>query len=178
MRAAQKRVLAEKVYRRRLLASVDSAKRLRVAAEASQATRAQVQAVQQAKLAERLQNGLMGQRLGKHKVQEGALDVQLGEELSESLRGLKVRKARSLCNAVDLTLNLCFQPEGNLFRDRFISMQHRALVEPRVPVLCVICDLALQAYLMSRCRPTKRKNKFKEVEKHAWKRFDQVPERF
>lgn len=35
--------------------------------------------------------------------------------------------------------NLCgsFKPEGNLLRDRFLSFQHRALIEPRVPVLYV-----------------------------------------
>lgn len=36
------------------------------------------------------QRGLAGQKLGKHKVPEGGVDVQLGEELSESLRALKV----------------------------------------------------------------------------------------
>lgn len=39
---------------------------------------------------EQLRKGLVGQRLGKHKVAEGEIDVQLGEDLSESLRGLKV----------------------------------------------------------------------------------------
>ena len=33
---------------------------------------------------------MMGRRLGKHLVPEGNVDVQLGEDLSESLRGLKV----------------------------------------------------------------------------------------
>ena len=61
------------------------------------------------------QSGLAGRRLGKHIVPESAPEVQLGEDLSESLRGLKV--------------------EGNLFRDRFLSMQHRALLEPRAPVM-------------------------------------------
>lgn len=49
------------------------------------------------------------------------MDVQLGEELSDSFRGLK--------------------PEGNLFKDRFTSLQHRALIEPRKPVLCVSCSM-------------------------------------
>jgi Nop53 (60S ribosomal biogenesis) len=40
--------------------------------------------------------GLIGQRLGKHRIQEGQVDVQLGEELSESLRELKVRTAIGL----------------------------------------------------------------------------------
>lgn len=35
------------------------------------------------------------------------------------------------------------QPEGNLFRDRFLSMQQRALVEPRVPVLYVLLNSML-----------------------------------
>ena len=34
--------------------------------------------------------GLAGQRLGKHIVPEGDVAVQLGEDLSESLRGIKV----------------------------------------------------------------------------------------
>jgi len=34
--------------------------------------------------------GLAGQKLGKHKVPQGEVEVQLGEDLSESLRGLKV----------------------------------------------------------------------------------------
>jgi len=79
--------------------------------------------------------GMKGRRVGKHVVPEGNVDVQLGEDLSESLRGLKT--------------------EGNLFRDRFQSLQQRALIEPRVRVL-----------------PTKRKFKVKEYEKHAWKRFE------
>jgi nucleolar protein 53 len=54
-------------------------------------------------------------KLGKHTVPTERLDVQLGEELSESLREL--------------------QPEGSLFRDRFVSMQQRALIEPRVRVM-------------------------------------------
>lgn len=68
-------------------------------------------------LKDKLAKGLAGQRLGKHTVPEGNIDVQLGEDLAESLRTLK--------------------PEGNLFKDRFLSMQQRALIEPRVPVLCV-----------------------------------------
>ncbi len=27
--------------------------------------------------------------------------------------------------------------EGNLFRDRFVSLQRRAIIEPRAPVVCV-----------------------------------------
>ncbi len=30
------------------------------------------------------------------------------------------------------------QPEGNLFRDRFVSMQHRALIEPHAFVRYVL----------------------------------------
>jgi len=72
-------------------------------------------------------------RLGKVKYQEKSMDIQLTEELSESLRGLK--------------------PEGNLFTDRFKSLQERAIIEPRI-------------------RNTKeRRYKLKEYEKHSYKKF-------
>jgi len=73
-------------------------------------------------------------KLGKHLLPTERVEVQLGEELSESLREL--------------------QPEGSLFRDRFESLQQRALVEPRVRVI-----------------PKKNKHRVKDYEKHAWKRF-------
>ncbi|KAK7683841.1 hypothetical protein QCA50_013217 [Cerrena zonata] len=135
-RKAEKRVLLEKMAQKRMLSTVYAAKSLRKSAVKSRQEREQLVA-QQRKLEEeeRMKKGLAGQRLGKHVVPEGQIDVQLGEELSESLRGLKT--------------------EGNLFRDRFLNMQHRALVEPRVPVL-----------------PRKRTRKIKEYEKHAFKRFD------
>lgn len=134
-RKAEKRALAEKIARKRMLASVDSAKAMRKALGRTLAERERVRTERQQAEEERLKKGLGGQRLGKHRVPEGEVDVQLGEELSESLRALK--------------------PEGNLFRDRFLSMQQRALIEPRVPIL-----------------PRKRKHKVKEVEKFAWKHFE------
>ena len=85
------------------------------------------------------------------------VDVQLTEDLSENLRSLKV--------------------EGNLFKDRWLSMQQRALVEPRVPVLCVsssassIGVIVMADFNRDFDRP-KRKAKLKEYEKHAWKRFE------
>jgi hypothetical protein len=93
-------------------------------------------------LAEKLRKkGLAGQKLGKHKVPESELVVQLGEDLSESLR---VLKACYLCIGCMLffllgtNTSFFFQPEGNLFRDRFQSLQQRALIEPRALVLCVL----------------------------------------
>ncbi|KAI9438287.1 tumor suppressor protein Gltscr2 [Lactarius indigo] len=131
---AEKHALVERALRKRLHASVDSAKSLRKAADKTRAARARAAEERRSKREALLaQNGLAGQKLGKHIVREGKVDVQLGEELSESLRGL--------------------QPTGNLFRDRYLSMQHRALVEPRGPAL-----------------PKKRKQMV-EYEKHAWKRF-------
>ncbi|CAK9786988.1 P60-like protein [Cutaneotrichosporon oleaginosum] len=76
-----------------------------------------------------------GEKIGKHRVQKAPVAVQLGEDLAESLRQVK--------------------PEGNLFKDRFQSLQRRALIEPRVPQL-----------------PKKRRIKVKEYEKFAWKRFE------
>ncbi|KAI0672234.1 P60-like protein [Trametes maxima] len=132
---AEKRALAEKAARKRMLANVDSAKALRKSIGRNLATRERLRAQRQAALQEKLRLGLAGQKIGKHVVPEGAIDVQLGEELSESLRALK--------------------PEGNLFRDRFINMQHRALIEPHAPN-----------------PPKKNRRKTKEYEKHSYKRFD------
>ena len=88
---AEKRALAERAARKRMLASVDSAKALRKALGRNLMVRERLRAQRQAKLQERLGQGLAGQRLGKHKVPEGETVVQLSEDLSESLRGLKVR---------------------------------------------------------------------------------------
>ncbi|KAF7289443.1 Ribosome biogenesis protein NOP53 [Mycena chlorophos] len=117
---AEKRALADKARRKRELAIVNDIRQLRKSANETRAFREQQQT---------------GKKLGKHRVPVGEVDVQLGEDLSETLRELK--------------------PEGNLFRDRFTSLQQRALIEPRVPVL-----------------PKRRKHRMVEYEKHAWKRFD------
>ncbi|KAH7928988.1 P60-like protein [Leucogyrophana mollusca] len=132
---AEKQALAEKASKKRLLASIPAAKSLRSAAGKIQQAHEQARLARRLALRAKLRDGLAGQRLGKHKVPEIDVDVQIGEELSENLRSLK--------------------PEGNLFRDRFRSLQQRALIEPRVPVL-----------------PTRRKYRIKEYEKHAWKRFE------
>ncbi|KAH8112822.1 tumor suppressor protein Gltscr2 [Phellopilus nigrolimitatus] len=126
---AEKRALAERAAKKRFLGSLSTLKALRTSVDKSLSRHGQVRLQRRLVLQEKLrQSGLAGSRLGKH-------IVQLGEDLSESLRGLKV--------------------EGNLFRDRFLSLQHRALLEPRVPVL-----------------PKRRRPKMKEVEKFAWKRFE------
>ncbi|CAM0137364.1 unnamed protein product [Umbelopsis sp. WA50703] len=75
-------------------------------------------------------------RLGKYFVQKAPIEVQLTDELSESLRSLK--------------------PEGNAFRDRFVSLQKRNIIEPRLPV------------------NHKRRYRLKEYEKHSYKQFDRA----
>jgi len=75
-------------------------------------------------------------RLGKYYVQKAPIEVQLTDELSESLRTLK--------------------PEGNAFRDRFVSLQKRNIIEPRLPV------------------NHKRRYRLKEYEKHSYKQFDRA----
>ncbi|KIJ54657.1 hypothetical protein M422DRAFT_240741 [Sphaerobolus stellatus SS14] len=133
---AQRRALIEQKHRKRLAAVALEAKSLR--SKLAKSARARQAILDTRKVAEEeklRKQGLIGQRIGKHRVQEGKVDVQLGDELVESFRELK--------------------PEGNLFRDRFLSLQQRALVEPRVRVL-----------------PKRRKTKTKDYEKHAWKRFD------
>ncbi|KAF9495217.1 P60-like protein [Pleurotus eryngii] len=132
---AERRILAAKAARKQLLVAIDGAKAFRKSTEQSFAARQLERLLKRQILLDNLKYGLAGKRLGKHKVPEGNLDVQLGDDLSESLRALK--------------------PEGNLFKDRFISLQHRALIEPRAPVI-----------------PKKRRTKMIEYEKHAWKRFE------
>jgi len=81
----------ERTLRKRLHASVDTVKTLRKAANHTLAEREHAANKRRAKEEARLaQGGLAGQKLGKHVVREGEVDVQLGEDLSESLRGLQV----------------------------------------------------------------------------------------
>ncbi|KAI6100910.1 P60-like protein [Pisolithus croceorrhizus] len=131
---ADKQALAEKAIRKRLLHGINSVKSLR--SQMDKMAKAQVEArlTRQLTTRLRLRKGLAGRKFGKHVVPESQVDVQTGEELTENLRSLK--------------------PEGNLFRDRFVSLQQRALVEPRVPVL-----------------PSKRRAKPILYEKHIYKRF-------
>ncbi|KZV95978.1 P60-like protein [Exidia glandulosa HHB12029] len=132
---AEKHVLAERAARKRLLGQVDGAKSLRKGTLASKAAHQAALEQRRAELLQKAKEGLAGQKVGKHKVPVGDIDVQLGEELGENLRTLK--------------------PEGNLFRDRFQSMQQRSLVEPRVRVM-----------------PKRRKLKLKDYELHSFKDFD------
>ncbi|KAH6903331.1 ribosome biogenesis protein Nop53/GLTSCR2 [Coprinopsis sp. MPI-PUGE-AT-0042] len=134
--AAEQRALSDKAAKKKLLASIEQAKSFRKATARQMSEREKDHLKKRLELQEKMKKmGLAGQKLGKHKVPEGEVSVQIGEDLSESLRGLK--------------------PEGNLFRDRFQSLQQRALIEPRNLVL-----------------PKRRKHRIVEYEKHAWKRFD------
>ncbi|KAJ3358629.1 Glioma tumor suppressor candidate region protein 2 [Kappamyces sp. JEL0680] len=72
-------------------------------------------------------------RLGRHVFQPASMEIQLTDELADSLRTLK--------------------PEGSLVKDRFLSLQARNIIEPRVPV-----------------RP-RRRYATKLVESHDYKRF-------
>ena len=86
----QKQALAEKALRKRLLNSVNQVKALR--SDLSKVADAQKQArlARQLALRLKLRKGLAGQRLGKHRVPENDIEVQIGEDLSENLRSLKV----------------------------------------------------------------------------------------
>ncbi|CAM9111697.1 unnamed protein product [Bubo scandiacus] len=61
--------------------------------------------------AKRRQREVLPRRLGRLRYEEPSLEVQLSDELPESLRTLK--------------------PEGSVLRDRFKSLQKRSLIEPR-----------------------------------------------
>ncbi|EIN14662.1 P60-like protein [Punctularia strigosozonata HHB-11173 SS5] len=131
----EKRALAEKTAKKRLLASITMARSLRASVDSTRSASQQAREQREKARQERLRRGLAGHKVGKHVVREGEVEVQLGEELSESFRALK--------------------PEGNLFRDRFLSLQHRGLVEPT-----------------AQQNGKKRVAKTKEYEKHPYKRFD------
>jgi len=85
----QKRALLEKSLKKRMLHTLSSTsiKSLRGHKSLAADVHAQRQAAEREKLRTR---GMKGRRLGKHSVPEGNIDVQLGEDLSESLRALKV----------------------------------------------------------------------------------------
>jgi nucleolar protein 53 len=79
-----------------MMAVIPSAKSVRRTNALLMTTREKERVKRRLEMQQKLkQRGLLGQRLGKHKVPEGKVDVQLGEELSESLRALKVRLRRS-----------------------------------------------------------------------------------
>ncbi|EGO04468.1 hypothetical protein SERLA73DRAFT_44469 [Serpula lacrymans var. lacrymans S7.3] len=132
---AERRALAEIAARKRMNDTVGRVKSLRSEVDRTMKAREQAQSARDLSYRSKLRQGLSGRKLGKHKVAEDNVDVQVSEDLSETLRTLK--------------------PEGNLFRDRLRSLQQRALVEPRVPVI-----------------PARRKYKLKEYQRHAWKRFE------
>ncbi|KAF8324128.1 P60-like protein [Clavulina sp. PMI_390] len=131
---AEKHALAQRAAKKRLAASLTTIKALAKESNRSVNSRESLLAAQKLAADQAKRQALTGKKIGKHVVKTGEVDVQLTDELSESLRGL--------------------QPEGNLFKDRFLSMQQRALVEPRERVL-----------------PRKKKIRFKEYEKHPYKRF-------
>jgi len=90
MHHTQKRALADRAAKRKLLASVFTAKALRKSLEHSTASRERLREERRRMVREKLKQGLAGQRFGKHTVQKVKIDVQLGEDLTDSLRGLKV----------------------------------------------------------------------------------------
>ncbi|ORX35070.1 ribosome biogenesis protein Nop53/GLTSCR2 [Kockovaella imperatae] len=121
--------------KRRLLKSVGNVSALGKSAEEKRAAMLEAERLAKFTKREKERLGLKGgEKIGKHRVGKPKVTVQLGEDLAESLRQVK--------------------PEGNLFKDRFLALQKRALVEPRVPQL-----------------PKKRVRKMKEYEKHAYKQF-------
>lgn len=93
----QQRALAAKVARRRLLASVPGAKAFRHTIVKSMKAREEERIQRRLALKDRMRRrGLAGQKLGKHVVPEEDVEVQLGEDLSESFRSIKVHYFLSL----------------------------------------------------------------------------------
>lgn len=92
--STQKRALAERRHKKLMLSSISSVKALRRegSSVSHRLSEAELQRKQhQLALLEKMRKGgLQGMRIGRHKVPEREVDVQLGEDLSESLRALKV----------------------------------------------------------------------------------------
>ncbi|KAG8741803.1 hypothetical protein FRC10_002402 [Ceratobasidium sp. 414] len=109
---AEKRSRANLAQKRQQLASLTTLKSLHRAAVSAQ-SEAERAAAERAE--KQLAKGLVGMRIGKHIVKGGDIEVQLGEDLAESLRELK--------------------PEGNLWRERWGSLVSRGKVEPRERVM-------------------------------------------
>ncbi|CED82173.1 Cellular protein (glioma tumor suppressor candidate region gene 2) [Phaffia rhodozyma] len=134
--AAEEAARLAQLKQKQLLQTINTLPTLRKQVEKTHSLRSQMMLQKAEARAARLQAGLKGIKVGKHVVPVGIEeDVQLGEDLSESWRAIK--------------------PEGNLFKDRFTSMQQRALVEPRKPII-----------------PQSRARTQKTYEKHAWKNFE------
>ncbi len=74
-----------------MLASVNSVRSMRSFVRKNSATKEELRSRRDRWYEKRVkESGMAGLKLGKHQVREGKVDVQLGEELSESLRGLQV----------------------------------------------------------------------------------------
>jgi nucleolar protein 53 len=79
-----------------MLASVAEAKALRHKLLKIKKAREEERAQRRLAMKDRIRRrGLAGQKLGKYTVPEGDVEVQLGEDLSESFRGIKVRQSLS-----------------------------------------------------------------------------------
>ena len=87
----QRQATEVRIRKKRLLATVDRVKSLKVEVETAKTEQERKAAERLLEQAEALRKGLAGRRWGKHKVPEERIDVQLGEDLRPSLRELKVR---------------------------------------------------------------------------------------
>lgn len=110
------------------------------------------QAKKEAKLERLAQRGLAGSKVGKYAVpvdasSRSARDVQLGEELSDGLRGVRV--------------------EGNLWKDGWERMQIKGNVEPRVPV----GEKGSSTTGGRKDGGRKRRLRMKEYETHSYRKF-------
>lgn len=100
----------------------------------------------------------MQDRVGVYKLPKMQEEVQLGEDLAEGLRLLKVSSID--CYRVIMLDILPFdlQPEGNLLKDRAYSFQKHGIVEPK------------QRDIIGKRKGGSMRGK-KEYEVHAYKRF-------
>ena len=114
----QARLDAIEKTHKRLVASIGGLNGLQASLEKREKQMAEAERLAKLAKKQRERMGLEGgEKVGKHRVVKSRVTVQLGEDLAESLRQVK--------------------PEGNLFRDRYLALQRKALIEPRVKQMCV-----------------------------------------
>jgi len=87
-------IAADKTAKKRMLAQMDSVKTFRRAALSGKDQHTVALAARKEAAEKKQRESLAGQRLGKHKVATGEIAVQLGDELGDSLRTLKVRSGQ------------------------------------------------------------------------------------
>jgi hypothetical protein len=130
----------------------------------------------QAKKAKLLKGLRAGQKVGKHRVLAGSVDVQLGEDLSENMREVKVRRSFAWLYQPFTDFVLPYSPKVIFSGTDFGRCKAAPLLSP-------VSDSCMYPLSLYKGQRTNNSNQYqnrakrnvlrtKEYEKHAWKRFE------